>query len=202
LWYTTPCRPLKVNRRVVVTCLYLQDLSMKQARNQREAGKKHSGCSTCLKSSKNAFELSVQRNETRLIEVNSTQHMCTEYRVSSSPETTRSKSLFVCGNPTSLTEVVCIFAGFWSAPRPSYWQHLEAIPLTGRGRLKCCEMSRIPHCLDNRFTDGGKVVSLTHLQRSTPQKHYFSASDTRFCWRMNKPQDLVRLEGLGKLKQN
>jgi hypothetical protein len=43
-------------------------------------------------------------------------------------------------------------------------------------------MLRIPHCLDSRLTDGGKFVSLTHVLRSTPQ-------------------DLVRLEGLGKLKQ-
>jgi hypothetical protein len=36
-------------------------------------------------------------------------------------------------------------------------------------------MLRIPHCLDNRLTDGGKVVSPTHRPRSTPHKHYFSA---------------------------
>jgi hypothetical protein len=35
--------------------------------------------------------------------------------------------------------------------------------------------------LDNRFTDGGEVVSPTHRLRSTPQKHYFSASGTHFC---------------------
>jgi hypothetical protein len=29
--------------------------------------------------------------------------------------------------------------------------------------------------------DGGKVVSPTHRPRSTPQKHYFSASGTHFC---------------------
>jgi hypothetical protein len=38
-------------------------------------------------------------------------------------------------------------------------------------------MLRIPHCLDNRLTDGGEVVSLTHRPRSTPHKH-FSASGT------------------------
>jgi hypothetical protein len=50
-------------------------------------------------------------------------------------------------------------------------------------------MLRIPHCLDNRLTDGGK-------------KHYFSASGTHFCYRLRKPQDLVRPEGSRKLKQN
>jgi hypothetical protein len=36
-------------------------------------------------------------------------------------------------------------------------------------------MSRIPHSLDNRLTDGGKVDSLTLL---LPQK----PSDTHFCY--------------------
>jgi hypothetical protein len=36
-----------------------------------------------------------------------------------------------------------------------------------------CEMLRIPHCLDSRLIDGGKVVRLTHRLRSTPQKHFF-----------------------------
>jgi hypothetical protein len=34
-------------------------------------------------------------------------------------------------------------------------------------------MLRIPHCLDNRLTNGGMVVSPTHRPRSTPQKHNF-----------------------------
>jgi rRNA maturation protein Nop10 len=34
-------------------------------------------------------------------------------------------------------------------------------------------MLRIPYCLDNRLTDGGKVVSLTHPPHFTPQKHYY-----------------------------
>jgi hypothetical protein len=61
-------------------------------------------------------------------------------------------------------------------------------------------MLRIEHRLDNRLTDGGKFVSPTHRLRSTPQKHYFSASGTHFCKRLSKPQGLVRLRGLGKLK--
>jgi hypothetical protein len=43
-------------------------------------------------------------------------------------------------------------------------------------------MLRIPHCLDNRLTDGGKVVSLTHP--------------------LSKPQGVVRPEGLGKFKNH
>jgi hypothetical protein len=37
-------------------------------------------------------------------------------------------------------------------------------------------MLRIPHCLGIRLRDGGKVVSLTHQPRFTPQKHYFHVS--------------------------
>jgi hypothetical protein len=36
-----------------------------------------------------------------------------------------------------------------------------AIPVTGHGGLWSCEMSKIPHCLDNWHTDDGEVVSLT-----------------------------------------
>jgi hypothetical protein len=62
-------------------------------------------------------------------------------------------------------------------------------------------MLKSPHSLDNQLTDGGKVVSPTHRQRFTLQKHYFSVSGTHFCYRMSKPQGLVLLEGLGKLKK-
>jgi hypothetical protein len=37
----------------------------------------------------------------------------------------------------------------------------KAIPVTGRGGLYGCNMLRIPHCLDNRLTDGGIVRSRT-----------------------------------------
>jgi hypothetical protein len=45
----------------------------------------------------------------------------------------------------------------------------KAIPVTGLGGLKGCEMLRIPHCLDNRLTDDGNVVSPTHRPHFTPQ---------------------------------
>jgi hypothetical protein len=44
-----------------------------------------------------------------------------------------------------------------------------------------CEMSKILQVLDNRLTDGGKVVSLTHRLRSTSQKYYFSGYVTHLC---------------------
>jgi hypothetical protein len=40
----------------------------------------------------------------------------------------------------------------------------EAVPVPGR------ETSRLPHFLDNRLTDGGKVVSLTRRPPFTPQE--------------------------------
>jgi hypothetical protein len=42
-------------------------------------------------------------------------------------------------------------------------------------------MFRILHCLGNRLTDGGKVVSPTHRPHSALQKLYFSASGTNLC---------------------
>jgi hypothetical protein len=59
----------------------------------------------------------------------------------------------------------------------------------------------IPHCPDNRLTDGGKVVSPTHPPHFTPYKHYFCVSDTHFCYRLSKLQGLVRHEGSGKFKK-
>jgi hypothetical protein len=41
------------------------------------------------------------------------------------------------------------------------------MPVTSRGG---CEMLRIPHGLDNRLTDGGKVVSSTHWPHYIPHK--------------------------------
>jgi hypothetical protein len=55
----------------------------------------------------------------------------------------------------------------------------KAIPVTGRGGVKDYEMFRVPHCVDNWLTGGGKVVSPTHRSRSTSHKH-FSASVTHF----------------------
>jgi hypothetical protein len=44
----------------------------------------------------------------------------------------------------------------------------KAIPVTGLGGPEGCEMSMLPHFLDNRLTDGGEVVSLTRWQ---PHRH-------------------------------
>jgi hypothetical protein len=60
-------------------------------------------------------------------------------------------------------------------------------------------MWRIPHYLDNRLTDGGKVVSPTHLPRFTPKK-YFLVLISVTCG--VSPRVIVQLEGLGKLQKS
>jgi hypothetical protein len=63
-------------------------------------------------------------------------------------------------------------------------------------------MLKILHCLDNRLTDGGKVVSLTHRLRSALQKHYyFNVFGTHFYSILSKHQGLVLPEGLRKLNK-
>jgi hypothetical protein len=49
--------------------------------------------------------------------------------------------------------------------------------------------------LDNRLIDGGEAVSLTRQSPFTPRK----IPGTQFCYRLTRPQALVRLEGLGQL---
>jgi hypothetical protein len=49
----------------------------------------------------------------------------------------------------------------------------KAIPVAGCGGLQGCVILTIPHCADNRPTDGGKVVSPTHWLRSTPRNINF-----------------------------
>jgi hypothetical protein len=53
----------------------------------------------------------------------------------------------------------------------------EAIPATGRGGTKDCDTSRLLHFLDNRLTDGCKIVSLTRRPPFTRKK----IPGTHFC---------------------
>jgi hypothetical protein len=41
-------------------------------------------------------------------------------------------------------------------------------------------MLRFPHCLDNRLTDGGEIVSLTRRPLSNPQKISYIASSHEY----------------------
>jgi hypothetical protein len=58
-----------------------------------------------------------------------------------------------------------------------YHKKSKAIPVTGRGGPYGCEMSRLPHFLDSRLTDGGEVVTLTHWLPFTCRK----IPGTHFC---------------------
>jgi hypothetical protein len=44
------------------------------------------------------------------------------------------------------------------------------MPITAREGPYGCETSRLPHCLENWLTDGGKVVSLTRRPHLYPQE--------------------------------
>jgi hypothetical protein len=70
--------------------------------------------------------------------------------------------------------------------------------ITGRGGLKACEMLRIPHCLDSRLTDGGKVGSLM-CRQSFYSPHSIFMLLVLICYRLRKFQGLVRPEVLRKL---
>jgi hypothetical protein len=49
-------------------------------------------------------------------------------------------------------------------------KNCRAIPITGRGGPWGCEALRVPHYLDNRLTDGGKVGSIMCRPPFTPQE--------------------------------
>jgi hypothetical protein len=59
----------------------------------------------------------------------------------------------------------------------------KAIPVPGRGGPQGCERLRLPHYLDKRPIDGGKVVSPTRLPHFTPRfLHFFlKIPGTHFC---------------------
>jgi hypothetical protein len=59
--------------------------------------------------------------------------------------------------------------------------NLKLADLRLHNRDPPAKICQIPHCLDNRLTDGGKVVSPKHRPRSTPLKLYFIVSGTHFC---------------------
>jgi hypothetical protein len=46
----------------------------------------------------------------------------------------------------------------------------KVISVTGRGGPWVCEMSRLPHFLESRLTDGGEVVSITLRPNFNPKK--------------------------------
>jgi hypothetical protein len=61
----------------------------------------------------------------------------------------------------------------WRSASAEEWRDAVYIiyPVTGREGPYGSETSRLPHFLDNRLTDGGKVVSLTRRLPFTPQEN-------------------------------
>jgi hypothetical protein len=62
----------------------------------------------------------------------------------------------------------------------------KTIPVTGCEGPQGCETSRLPHFLDNQFTDDGMVLSLTYRSPFTPRK----IPDTHFCYRLSRHQGI------------
>jgi hypothetical protein len=76
----------------------------------------------------------------------------------------------------------------------------KAIPVTGCGGPYGCETPRLPHFLDNRLTDGGEAVSLTCRSAAFyPQEDFWYSF---LLEAVSIPGAIVRLEGLGKLKNS
>jgi hypothetical protein len=88
------------------------------------------------------------------------------------------ESIFLWNFCNSLSDYTVSYS---AKPQSKEIKNKKINPVTGRGSLQDCEMLRITHCLGNRLTDGGEVVSPTHRPHITPQEHYFSASGTHFC---------------------
>jgi hypothetical protein len=53
----------------------------------------------------------------------------------------------------------------------------KAIPVRGHGSPQVCETSRLPHFLESRLADGGKIVSLMRRRPFAPRK----IPGTYFC---------------------
>jgi hypothetical protein len=77
----------------------------------------------------------------------------------------------------------CVFAALSLDAATSLWSKIvsKAIPVTYRGGLLGCKMLRIPHCLDNRLTDGVKFVSPTCRPLLYSPETLFYAFRTHFC---------------------
>jgi hypothetical protein len=82
--------------------------------------------------------------------------------------------------------------------RTHHWSlSCKANPVTSRGDQQGYVTSRLPHLLHTRFTDGGEVVGLTH------RPHLYPHEDSWYSFLLRgwaDPRDILRLEGLGQLK--
>jgi hypothetical protein len=72
----------------------------------------------------------------------------------------------------------------------------KLIPVTGSGGPQGYETSRLPYFLHNRLTGGGEVS----ITRRRPPFTLRKIPGTHYCSRLSRPRGIVRLEGLGQLK--
>jgi hypothetical protein len=75
------------------------------------------------------------------------------------------------------------------------------IPVTSHESPLVCERSRLPHFLDKRLTDGGKVVSPTRRQPFTPQVPFLRFLVLISVRGWVDRRAILRQEALGKLKK-
>jgi hypothetical protein len=66
-----------------------------------------------------------------------------------------------------------------------FFKQSKAIPVTGRGGLEGCEMLRIHIVYIIGSQMAVRLSVLMHRSRFAHQKHYFSAPDSHFCYRLS-----------------
>jgi hypothetical protein len=64
---------------------------------------------------------------------------------------------------------------------PAGYPHGKTICVTGCGDPEGCEISRLPHFLDSRLTDGGEVVTASHTGRPLPPELFLLLISVRNC---------------------
>jgi hypothetical protein len=74
----------------------------------------------------------------------------------------------------------------------------KGIPVTGSGSPYSCEMLRVPHFLDNRLTDGGKVSLMRRPPFTTQENSWYSF----LLEAESTPRGVVGLEKLGQPKKS
>jgi hypothetical protein len=74
----------------------------------------------------------------------------------------------------------------------------KANPVTGPEGPQGSKMSRLPHFLVSRLTDGGEVVSLMRWPPFTPKK----IPGTHFCYRLSRPRGHSAVGRIRSIEKN
>lgn len=73
----------------------------------------------------------------------------------------------------------------------------KAVPATSHGDPKDCQMSRLPHYLDNQITDGSELISLMNRPLSIAKM-----TGTHFCSKLNRHHGHSAAEGIGSTEHS